>query len=98
MIVSGFCAQVSALVVSDDAKEPPAACSTTSLRSGGATHRVTTHLKNAAGCCRVITNVFGSGAASPRLERNVSIALALATLTLEYASAPLIVVSKNGST
>src|SRR5436309_11321061 len=82
MTVSAFCAQTSGLVVSLDENDPPAAFSTMSWRMGAATHRVTTHLKNAAGCWSLITNVLSSGAESPRPDTNVSIALALETSTL----------------
>src|SRR5512135_25845 len=98
MIVEALLAQARGLVVSLDGKVPPAACSTTSLRSGAATHRVTTHLKYAAGCCSLMTNVLASGADRPSPERKLSIALELVTSTLPYPSAPAIVPSKNGST
>src|SRR5258708_10891229 len=98
MMVFALLAQTSAFVVSVDGKVPPAALSTTSLRIGTATHRVTTHLKNAAGCCSLITNVVASGAESPSPDRQLSIALALDASTLTEFAAPAIVVSKIGST
>ena len=82
MMVLAVLAQASGLVVSVEANDPPAALSTTSLRIGTATHRVTTHLKKAAGCWSLITNVLASGADRPSPAMKASIALALVTSIL----------------
>src|SRR5207302_9548579 len=97
MIVFALCAHFSGLVVSLDENVPPAADSTTSLRMGTATHRETTHLKNAAGGCSLITNVFASRAERPSPRMSGSIALALETATCERPSAPVRVGPLPGS-
>src|SRR5258708_32939992 len=79
IIVFALLAQTSALVGSVEGKVPPAALSTTSLRSGTATHRVTTHLKYAAGCWSLITKVLASGAERSSPDRKLPRALALDT-------------------
>src|SRR5262249_18339163 len=58
-------AHASAFVVSLDGNRPPPACSTASLRSGGATQGVAPHLKSPARAPSLITNVWSPGAESP---------------------------------